>query len=167
MKTGFRPFGDEYAKDVIDIFNYYIESSFAAFPDQTLPVAAFAMLKSMTKDYPAYVVVDEDDNCRCTGFGFLRAYNPMPAFSTTAAITYFIGNGYTGKGAGKKLLEMLESDALNKGINTILAEISSENPGSINFHKQNGFTECGRFKSIGIKRGKAFDVIWMQKFLPE
>lgn len=36
---------------------------------------------------------------------------------------------------------------------------------SINFHKKNGFIECGRFQRIGRKHGQTFDVIWMQKML--
>lgn len=163
MKNELRPFGDKYAEDVMEIFNYYIMNSFAAFPENPLPAAAFSMLKSMTQNFPAYAVVDENE--KCAGFGFLKAYNPMPAFRNTAAITYFIHHEYTGKGTGRMLLSRLESDAVKNGIKTILAEISSENPGSINFHEQNGFSECGRFKGIGMKKGKVFDVIWMQKVL--
>ncbi|MBP7736954.1 MAG: N-acetyltransferase [Spirochaetes bacterium] len=165
MKSAARPFSDEYAPQVMGIFNYYIENSFAAFPEQPLPVEAFGMMKNMSKDLPARVLVDEDDGGRCIGFGFLKAYNPMPAFRKTAAITCFIDRDCTGKGLGRNLLSILEAEAREKGITSILAEISSENPGSLRFHGANGFRECGRFAGIGMKKGKTFDVIWMQKIL--
>ncbi len=64
-----------------------------------------------------------------------RPYNPMPVFSQTAEISYFIDNEYTGKGIGEKPLEFLENKGKDKGISTILANISSLNTGSIKFHR--------------------------------
>jgi phosphinothricin acetyltransferase len=89
----------------------------------------------------------------------------MPAFSKTAEITYFIHPDHTGKGIGTKLLRLLEKEGMQKGITNILANISSLNPRSVDFHKKNGFIECGRFKNVGRKKGKLFDTVWMQKML--
>jgi phosphinothricin acetyltransferase len=63
------------------------------------------------------------------------------------------------------LLACLEKGARDKGITTILAGISSLNPGSIEFHRKKGFTECGRFRKVGRKKGHDFDTVWMQKML--
>jgi len=95
----------------------------------------------------------------------LRAYNPFTTFSQTAEITYFIKPGYTGRGIGKKILNCLLAKAREKGNISIIASISSLNAGSINFHKKNGFVECGRLREIDNKRGKTFDVVYMQKML--
>ncbi|WP_277619444.1 GNAT family N-acetyltransferase [Methanoculleus sediminis] len=37
------------------------------------------------------------------------------------------------------------------------------NEGSIRFHRWHEFVECGRFESVGTKRGFPFEVVWMQK----
>ena len=63
------------------------------------------------------------------------------------------------------MLKRLISDARKMKIKTLLASISSRNKESIAFHKKHGFIECGRFKDIGRKRGKLFDVVWMQKVI--
>jgi phosphinothricin acetyltransferase len=63
------------------------------------------------------------------------------------------------------MLNHLVDKAKQKGIWSILASISSLNEGSINFHKKNGFIECGRFKNVGRKKGQIFDTVWMQKML--
>ena len=68
-----------------------------------------------------------------------------------------------GKGIGKAALEKLEEEAKKIGIKTLLADISSENTQSIHFHEKNGFRICGRFHNIGKKKGKNFDVVWMEK----
>ena len=60
---------------------------------------------------------------------------------------------------------MLESEARQRGIDTILANISSHNEQSLAFHAGHGFTECGRFRRAGRKFEKDFDIVWMQKFL--
>jgi phosphinothricin acetyltransferase len=48
---------------------------------------------------------------------------------------------------------------------SLLANVSSRNEASLNFHLKNGFVECGRFKDVGTKFGEYFDVVWLQKFL--
>ena len=118
----------------------------------------------MTKGYPAFVIMNNDTK-KVIGFCFLRSYNPFPVFKKTAEITYFFEKNEVGKGTGKIALKKLEEEAKKIGINKLLADISSENLKSINFHKKNGFKECGRFHNVGKKKGKNFDIVWMEKTL--
>ncbi len=124
---------------------------------------SFDMLQKMSDGYPTVVAKDETGSV--VGFGLLRPYNPFPAFSVTAEITYFVKAGYTNKGLGGLMLGHLVKEAKAKGISTILANISSLNDSSISFHKKSGFVECGRFQKIGKKNGQIFDVVWMQKMI--
>ena len=148
---------------VIDIFNYYIRNTFAAYPEQEVPYEFFGMFLEICKNYLAAVVKDSEKNV--AGFGMLRPHNPMPAFRHTAEVTCFIRHGETGKRLGTKMLAFLETEGKKQGISTILASISSLNEGSIRFHERNGFSECGRFKKVGMKKGVVFDTVWMQKFI--
>lgn len=163
MEYSMSPISNEDRKSIIDIFNHYVENSFAAYPETKLPYEAFDKFLQMAQDYPSAKVKDKND--RVIGFGLLRAHNPMPTFAVTAEITYFIHPDHTGKGIGTKLLRLLEKEGKQKGITNILANISSLNPRSIDFHKKNGFNECGRFKNVGNKKGRVFDTLWMQKML--
>jgi L-amino acid N-acyltransferase YncA len=157
------PLSSEDRESVMDIFNYYVENSFAAYPENKLPYHAFDMFLQMSNGFPSGAI--KDQNGEIVGFGMLRSHNPIPTFSQTAEATYFIHPEYSGKGLGKMLLSVLEKGAVERGITNILACISSLNPGSIRFHQKNGFTECGRFRQIGKKRGREFDTVWMQKTL--
>lgn len=161
----FEPLSPKVGNAVIDIFNYYIENSFAAYPEKKASYEFFDVFLRMTEGYPAVTVQDSEGNV--IGFGLLRAYNPIGTFADTAEITYFLVPEYTGREIGRLLLEYLVSKSLEMGLSTILASISSLNQGSINFHKKNGFIECGRFKNVGRKNGRIFDVVWMQKILRE
>jgi L-amino acid N-acyltransferase YncA len=157
------PITTEDREPIMDIFNYYVENSFAAYPECKLPYQAFDMLLQMSKGHPTGSLKDQKG--KIVGFGMLRTHNPMPAFSQTAEVTYFIHPDHTGKGLGKMLLVFLEKEGSDKGVTNILANISSLNPRSIKFHKKNGFIECGCFKNVGKKNGQIFDTVWMQKML--
>jgi len=158
----FRPVADYDAKSVIDIFNHYIENGFAAFPERTLPYEAFQMFQQLASGYPFYVLETEK---RVVGFGFMHSLLRDDTFRRSAEVSYFIAPEHTGKGLGTELLKRLVADAKAKGIDTLLATISSFNEGSIRFHARHGFSECGRFRRVGKKRGRDFDVVWMQRFL--
>ena len=134
MNIKIKPLTKEHRKEVMDIFNYYVENSFAAYPENILPYEFFDKFLQMSQGYPA--IIAEDENGQVLGFGMLRAYNPLSTFSQTAEITYFIKEGLTGKGLGKMMLDYLIGEGKKKGLTSVLANISSLNEGSINFHKK-------------------------------
>lgn len=148
---------------VIDIFNHYVENSFAAYPEDPVPYEFFDFFVNMSGGYPFLVARDDEGNVM--GFALLRPHSPMPVFSRTAEITCFIAPEHTGKGMGKAMQERLLHEAKEKNISSILAGISSLNSASLAFHKKCGFQECGRFQKIGRKWGQDFDVVWMQKMI--
>ena len=45
----------------------------------------------------------------------------------------------------------------------LIAEISSENYGSISFHQKHGFTICGELRNIGEKFNRRFGIVFMSK----
>lgn len=163
MDYRFEKMRPEHAGAIMDIFNYYTRNSFAAYPEGEIPVQFFPMFFEIGKVYPSLVIIGPDDSV--IGFCLLRPYNPFEAFKETAEITSFIKHGFTGKGIGKAALQTLEDAARKMGIRHLLADISSENTGSIEFHRRNGFTQCGRFSDVGKKFGRNFSVVWMEKEL--
>ena len=149
--------------EIMEIFNYYGENTFAAYPETKLPPEFFDILLMMTAGYPA-LTARGDENV-LMGFGFLRPYNPMPVFLRTAEITYFVRPDFIGKGVGKALHDYLLEFGKKIGLHTVLANVASLNEESIRFHLKNGFTECGRFKEAAEKKGKVFDIVYFQKML--
>ena len=79
--------------------------------------------------------------------------------------SYVLKKDNNSKGLGSKCLEKLEQDAIKMGIRNLIAEVSSENKESINFHKKHGFFIAGELKDIGEKFEHSFGVIYMQKRL--
>jgi L-amino acid N-acyltransferase YncA len=146
-----------------DIFNFYIEKSHAAFFDRKVSPDFFERLQDIVYGNSLYVI--ENGDSQVIGFCLLKQYHPSPVFRGVAEVGYFLKPEFTGKGCGTLMLKRLISDARKMKIKTLLASISSRNQESIAFHKKHGFIECGRFRDIGRKRGKPFDVVWMQKVI--
>ncbi len=155
------PILDSDREAVIDLFNWYIEHSFAAYPQDPVPYGFFRMFQEIMKNYPAIAARSGDGTL--AGFGFLHPHNPMPTFAHTAEVTYFLRPECTGKGLGSRMLAWLEAEGKKRGISCLLASIASLNEGSIRFHARHGFAECGRFREVVKKRGRLFDTVWMEK----
>jgi len=146
---------------IIAIFNYYVQTSYAAYPEMPVNEQFFGFLRQGTL---AFFVIEH--HARVIGFGLIKPVLPFPAFMTTGMLTYFIQPEFMGKGLGNRLFERLMTEAEKLGMTSLVANMASKNTASIRFHTRHGFTEVGRLHNAGTKFGEPFDVIWMQKELP-
>jgi phosphinothricin acetyltransferase len=103
------------------------------------------MFLDICKDHPSVMVRNNEGVC--AGFGMLRPHNPMPAFSHTAEITYFIRPELTGKGLGSQMLEYLVTDGKKRGISNVLEAFPTYRS-SIRFHQKN----CSLMRQIQESR---------------
>jgi L-amino acid N-acyltransferase YncA len=163
MSVWLRPLENEDKPFILDILNYYIKNSFAAFAEDRIGQKECDTLIAASSGYPFYVL--ETDKQEIVGFGRLRPYHPSRTFRHTAVWTCFIMPEHTGSGHGKSILLRLIEDAERMEIKTLVAEISSLNETSLRFHEKMGFHECGRLKRIGRKFGQDFDIVLMQKVI--
>ena len=106
---------------VVDLFNYYVAHSFAAFPEDPVPYAFFDRLLEAARNLPTVAARAPDG--RLLGFALLRPHSPWPTSSHVAEITYFIAPDSTGQGLGSRMLADLETRGRALGIRTILAAI--------------------------------------------
>lgn len=157
----FSPLSEAHRTGVMEIFNYYAENSYAAYPDTAMPDERFNLFLEMTRDYPAYAALAEDG--AVVGFFHLRAYNPLPVFRETAEFTIFFGKDIVGQGIGTRALRLLEEDARKCGIRNIVSSVVSRNAPSLAFHRKNGFAQVGQLRGVGKKFGEHFDVVLFQK----
>ena len=149
---------DRDAEQVTRIFNYYVQHSFGAYPEEPVPVTFFAFLREGAHAFPVI-----ENEVGVIGFGILKPFFPFSTFKDTGSVTYFIAPEYTRSGLGTLLLNTLIDAARERGLHILVASISSRNPQSLNFHKKHGFRECGRLEGVGMKFGERFDVVWMQR----
>lgn len=163
MDYCFEEMSTNHRQAVIDIFNYFIRHSYAAYPEKEVAPDFFERFLEMSRGYPAVVIKSADQ--LIIGFGLLRPFHFTESFQRAAEVTYFLLPTYTRKGIGTSLLQLFMREARTRGIDSLLANISSLNEESLSFHLKNGFRECGRLLRVGRKFGEDFDVVWMQKHL--
>lgn len=163
MDHTFESMEESHREAVVDIYNYFIENSYAAYPDEVFGYEIFDYFKKISAGYPAVVV--KDSSGKIVGFAFMSSFHPVGTFRKTAAISYFILPEHTRKGVGRAILDRFEKESRRIDIEIILAHVSSLNTDSLMFHEANGFVECGRLRDVGTKFGQKFDVVWFQKRL--
>lgn len=161
MECIFEKLSLEHQDGVMEIFNYYIRETTAAYREKVIDKDHFLAFLEVTNTHPGYALKDERN--KIIGFCMLKPYISLSTFSEVAELMYFIDHEYTGKGIGFLALKKLEDEARKLGIKKLLASISSENENSIKFHKKHGFIEYGRLLNIGKKFGSYFSVVWMGK----
>lgn len=159
----FETLNSEHQTEVIRIFNHYVETSAAAYREKPVDDGFFGHFVADIEDYPGYAILDSGR--AVVGFCLLEPLMPISTFSEVAEITYFIHKDHTGKGIGSAALKRLEQDAREMGVAKLIANISSDNIGSIVFHTRHGFQEYGRLRRAGKKFGKRFDIVYMEKEL--
>jgi phosphinothricin acetyltransferase len=158
--TQVRPVSTADRDAIIEIFNHYVTTGFAAYPDKPVPQAFFETLREGAYAFP--VIESEEE---LVGFGILRPFLPFTTFARTATVTTFVSPTYRHQKYGSIILRAMTDAAAGRRIVTLLANISSKNTESLKFHAKHGFFECGRMLRVGSKFNELFDIVWMQKNL--
>ena len=160
MNALIRPVLESDWEPIAAIFNHFVTESFAAYPDTPVDLT---FLRDRHAAHPMFPFVVAEITGWVAGFAYLSPFHPAPTMRQTANLTYFLDPEFTGRGIGAMFLEHLLEAGKTLGITNFMAHVSSLNPGSIRFHLAHGFTKCGSFINVGVKNGRAFDMVWLQK----
>jgi L-amino acid N-acyltransferase YncA len=85
MTYDFDRMSDQHRNSVIDIFNHYVLTSFAAYPATPLSYDFFDRFMEMSQGYPALVV--KQNTGGIVGFGFLHPFHFAKTFNSAAETT--------------------------------------------------------------------------------
>ena len=161
MNHTIRKATEEDRPEILKIFNYYIENTFMAYPEEAVDMTIFDYLEKI--HFPGQLYVVENPKGGVAGFGLLKRIGPDRVFDHTAEVGYFIMPEFIHIGIGTEMLDFMTGKAKELGVTQLMASISSLNPISIRFHEKNGFKHAGRFEKVGKKKDNFFDMVWMQK----
>ena len=95
----------EDAKQLVDIYNYYIENTAITFETESIDVIEMEnRIKKKTLDNP-WIVYEE--NNKILGYAYVGKFNSKEAFNKTREVTIYVDKEELGKGIGSKLMNEL------------------------------------------------------------
>jgi L-amino acid N-acyltransferase YncA len=161
MNLHFQRVTKENSNQVLPIYNWYVLNSTATFHLEAVDQEELgSMLSVGHAKYQSFVIVLDNEVC---GFCYLSQFRYKEAYDRSAEITLYLTPASSGKGIGKKTLAYLENVAKENDINNLIAVITSDNAASISLFEKDNYFKVGHLKKIGVKFGKALDVVSYQK----
>ena len=99
------------------------------------------------------------------GYAYSEQLRDRPAYRFTCENSIYIRADRLGRGIGKALLTELCARSERLGFRQMIAVIGGAEPASIALHERCGFETAGRLRSVGWKKGRWLDTVYMQRAL--
>ena len=175
MKTNnmsIRTVRPEDAKNLLDIYAYYVEETAISFETEVPSVEEFKIrIEEILKSYPYIVACDNDE---LLGYAYLHPFVGRKAYELSAETTIYLNPVKKKMGIGKKLYSVLEDIAKAQNITNLYScigyvDVEDEylNNNSVEFHEHMGYRMVGKFENCGHKFDRWYHMVWMEKIIGE
>ena len=101
------------------------------------------------------------------GYAYAEQLRDRPAYRFTCENSIYVDADNVGRGIGKTLLIELCRRCETLGFRQMIAVVGGAAPASIALHAGCGFEVVGRLSSVGWKKGRWLDTVYMQRALGE
>ncbi len=152
----------EHLEEVRAIYNYYVLNDVALFHEKPFSVEQYRKKYDdiVGNGYPFLAAVNEAG--KVVGFAYAGQFRNASAYRLVES-TVYLAPECRGAGTGKLLYDALLAELeKNADIFAVMAIITSDNTGSIAFHKRYGFEEAGIWRNAGKKFDRILDVSCLQ-----
>ena len=148
---------------ILEIYGPYVRNTAVSFEYTVPSLEEFTQrFREITRQFPWLVW---EENGKILGY----AYGSLPfsraAYRWCAASSIYLEPASQGRGIGRALYAALEDLLRRQGYRKTYAIITSDNPGSLEFHRKTGFQFVAELPECGFKFGNFYGVIWMEKGL--
>ena len=158
----------EDAEKLAEIYSWYVLNTAVSFEYAAPSAGEFeARIRKTKEKYPYLVCLKQD---RIIGYAYAGAYSSREAYSWTATVSIYLDRDFRRQGAGSLLYRVLEERLHAQGIVNLLAGVAycdEEDEflshDSCLFHRNMGYEQVARMKTVGKKFGRWYDLLWLQK----
>lgn len=153
----FSPITEENYAQVAEIYDLGLKTGMATFETKVPPFQEWDK-----KHIPTcrIAVMDKDRMC---GWAALSKTSSRHVYRGVVEVSIYIHPACRGKGVGKTLMNKLIDESEKNGFWTLHCSIMSDNKASISLHKKCGFREIGYREKIGMREGKWYDNVLMER----
>jgi phosphinothricin acetyltransferase len=146
---------------ILDIYSPYVQNTAYSFEYTAPTLEEFThRFRDYTRQFP-WLVWEEAG--AVVGYAYASRPWGRAAYSWNAEISIYLDPQVHGKGIGRKLCAVLEQILWRQGYRILYSVITSDNEGSIAFHKKIGYTFVAEFPGCGHKFGKTLGTVWLEK----
>ena len=142
------------------IYNRYIVDT--TITCDTEPVSVDEMrnrIHDIASCFPYFVYEHQG---RVVGYAYVHQWKERAAYARTLETTVYLSPDAFHSGIGTTLMQHVIDECRSLGYRVLIACITAENTGSLEFHKSLGFTQVSFFHNVGEKFGRLLDVIDME-----
>lgn len=160
------------AKNLLDIYSYYVENTAVTFEYEVPTVEEFKeRIRNTRKSYP-YFVAEKDG--KILGYAYASKFRTRAAYAWNSELSIYVDKDSHRMGIGSLLMDAIESTLIRQGVVNFYA-ITSDVPGEseylskegLPFYLKHGYEQEGRLAKVGVKFGKWFDTVYLVKRLHE
>jgi L-amino acid N-acyltransferase YncA len=150
---------------IATIYAHHVETGVATFelipPDRAEWQRRF---QSITADGLPFLTAMLGD--MVAGYGYCAPWKTRPAYRHTVEDSVYVAANAVGRGVGGRLLDALLLDCARAGIREVIAVIvDADGAASLALHRNRGFIDTGRLRSVGFKHGRWLDTVLLQRSL--
>ncbi len=155
------------------IYEPYVRETAITFEYVPPTADEFAERMRKTMEFHPYLVAELDG--RLVGYAYAGTFKGRPAYDWAVETSIYVARGHAGEGIGRALHDGLERALAAQGVLNMYACIAVPDGeddetltrNSQRFHEYMGYRLVGEFYQCGLKGGRWYNMIWMEKMLGE
>lgn len=160
------------AKEVLDIYAYYVKNTAITFEFEVPTLEEFEnRIATTLQNYP-YLVAEVDG--QIAGYIYAGRFRTRAAYDWSASTSVYIHRNFHRMGIGKLLYERLEEILRRQNVVNVYAGVADPvevdeylTRNSERFHEAMGYRTVARFQACGSKFGRWYNLIEMEKMIGE
>ncbi len=160
----------EDARRLLQIYAYYVENTAVSFEYEVPSEEEFQKRVSDTLEKYPYLVIEDEGEIK--GYCYAGVFKARAAYDRSCEVSIYVDKDSRGRGFGGMLYRALEEELPKLGITNLYACIADPvvpdeylDRSSELFHGRMGYVKVGEFHGCGMKFGRLYNMIWMEKIL--
>lgn len=151
------------AKDIANIYNYYVSHSIATFEEELVSTEQIQhRIKQVNVNNLPWLVAVQicqiSGKEKVVGYAYASKWKDRPAYRFSVEVSVYLSPNCQAQGLGSNLYAALFSSLKVCNVHTLIAGISLPNQASIALHEKFGFVQTALFEQVGFKFEQWIDV---------